>query len=467
MIKRVCLIAIAVIMLVGFKCGVIRADDPADWVKANAKPLAKLYLHFHQNPELSFEEKATAERLATELTDAGATVTKNVGGHGVVGIIENGDGPTVMIRTDLDALPVTEMTNLPYASKVKVTDADGATVGVMHACGHDVHMTTLVGVARYMSANRDLWSGRLMFIGQPAEERGAGASAMLKDGLFERFPKPDFALALHCNASLPSGKIAIRPGYAMANVDSVDVTFFGRGGHGAYPHTTIDPIVEAAKFVLDVQTIVSREVKPIDAAVITVGSIHAGTKHNIISDQCHLQLTVRSYSDEVRKTLFKGIKRKAKAAAMSVGAAEPKVEFSEGTPSLSNDHELTAAMTQVFVDSIGSENVVEAEPVMGGEDFSQYGRAGVSSLMYFLGVVEQKRLDRFKQLGVGAPSLHSATFYPDIEKSLETGVITMAGAALKLLKKNHGRDVSETIRHDSRRLPPDGCCYRGFDIESV
>jgi len=413
----------------------IQAETPEAWVEANIKPLAKLYLHFHQNPELSFEEKETAARLARELAEIGATVTQNVGGHGVVGILENGDGPTVMIRTDLDALPVIEQTNLPYASKVKVTDADGKTVGVMHACGHDIHMTTLVGAARYLAAHKDQWSGRVMFIGQPAEERGSGAIAMLNDGLFEKFKKPDFALGLHCNATLPSGMVSLRPGYAMANVDSVDVTFFGRGGHGAYPHTTIDPIVEAAKFIVDAQTIVSREVKPIEAAVITVGSIHAGTKHNIISDRCHLQLTVRSYSDDVRKQLIDGIRRKAKAAAVSVGAKDPLIKVSEGTPSLSNDAQLAGKMASVFKSKLGKGKVVEAEPVMGGEDFSQYGRAGVPSLMYFLGVVEQRRLDRFKEMGLTPPSLHSASFYPDIERTLETGVVTMSSAALELLKK--------------------------------
>ncbi|MFK7767368.1 MAG: amidohydrolase [Mariniblastus sp.] len=412
-----------------------KKESPKEWLKGNIEPLAKLYLHFHQTPELSFEEKETAARLGKELSDVGATVTQNVGGHGVVGFIENGDGPTVMVRTDLDALPVVEQTNLPYASKVKVKDADGKTVGVMHACGHDVHMTTLVGVARFMAAHKDQWSGRLMFIGQPAEERGSGARAMLKDGLFEKFKKPDFALALHCNSTFASGKISIRPGYAMANVDSVDVTLFGRGGHGAYPHTTIDPIVQAAKFIMDVQTIVSREVKPIEAAVITVGSIHAGTKHNIISDSCHLQLTVRSYSDEVRKLLIDGIKRKAKAAAMSVGAKEPAIKVSEGTPSLSNDAELAGKMSDLFKTKIGANNVIVAEPVMGGEDFSEYGRAGVPSLMYFLGVIEQKRLDRFEEMGIAPPSLHSANFYPDIERSIETGVITMTGAAIELMKK--------------------------------
>ena len=406
------------------------------WVNQNIKSLGKLYLHFHRTPELSFEEKETAQRVADELEQAGFTVTKNVGGFGVVGILENGEGPTVMLRTDLDALPVTEQTNMPYASTKRVTDSTGNEVGVMHACGHDVHMTCLIGTARFLAANKDKWSGRIMAIGQPAEERGAGAAAMLKDGLFEKFKKPDFAIALHCNPATASGTISLRPGYAMANVDSVDIELFGRGGHGAYPHTTIDPIVQVAKLVLDLQTIVSREVKPIEPAVVTVGSIHAGTKHNIISDSCKLQLTVRSYSDDVRKHLIDAIKRKAKAAALSVDAKEPNVVVSEGTPSLSNDVELHGRIAKVFESKFGKTNVVEAEPVMGGEDFSHYGRSGVPSLMYFLGVIDQKRLDRYESLGVSSPSLHSAEFYPDIDKSLMTGVTSMSVAVLELLGKD-------------------------------
>ncbi|MEM9942903.1 MAG: amidohydrolase [Planctomycetota bacterium] len=412
------------------------AQSPDSWLEKNIKSLAKLYLHFHQNPELSYFEKKTGQKLGKELAAVGATVTQNVGGFGVVGILENGEGPVVMVRTDLDALPVTEETNLPYASKVKVKNENGIEVGVMHACGHDIHMTTLVGTAQYLASCKQDWSGTVVFIGQPAEERGAGALAMLNDGLFEKFPKPDYALALHCNSTFASGKVSLRPGYAMANVDSVDVTLYGRGGHGAYPHTTIDPIVEAAKFIVDLQTLVSREVKPIEAGVVTVGSIQAGTKHNIIPDSCHLQLTVRSYSDEVRKLLLDGIQRKAKAAAMSVGADEPLIKVSEGTPSLSNDAELASRMKQVFINAVGNDNVFEQEPVMGGEDFSQYGRAGVPSLMYFLGVVEQARLDRYKEMNITPPSLHSANFYPDIEKSLETGVKTMASAVLDLMKRN-------------------------------
>ena len=272
-----------------------------------------------------------------------------------------------------------------------------------------------------------------MLIGQPAEERGAGAKAMLEDGLFEKFPKPDFALALHSHASLATGKLAMRGGFTMANVDSVDVRLFGSGGHGAYPHKTIDPIVQAAKFVMDVQTIVSREVKPIEPAVITVGSIHSGTKHNIISDFCDLQLTVRSYSDETRNKLLEGIRRKAKAAAMSVGAKEPEITVSEGTPSLFNDPELTAKIKATLAKQMGDANVLGAEQVMGGEDFSQYGRQGVPILMFALGTINQSRLDRMAGLGATMPSLHSPRYYPDFDETIETGVSAMSAAVIELL----------------------------------
>lgn len=405
--------------------------DP--WLSENARRLGKIYLNFHRNPELSFQEEKTAERFASLLRDVGAKVTTNVGGFGVVAFIENGDGPTVMLRTDLDALPVTEQTNLPYASDRKTTDENGNEVGLMHACGHDMHMTCVAGATQYLANHKDRWSGRLMVIGQPAEERGAGARAMLDDGLFEKFARPDYAIALHCRADLPTGSISMRGGYAMANVDSVDIEVFGRGGHGAYPHTTIDPIVQAAKLVLDIQTIVSREIRPIEPAVITVGSIHGGTKHNIIADSCHLQLTVRSYSDEVREQLIAAIRRKAKAAAASVQAKEPVVTVSEGTPSLSNDPELSERIFELFQTRFGNEQIVEAEPSMGGEDFSHYGREGVPSLMYSLGVVDQARLDRYVKLGTPPPSLHSPLFYCDIDRSIFTGVKSLAISAIELM----------------------------------
>lgn len=416
----------------------VRADKPVttdDWIDSEFPQLLELYHWLHQNPELSFQEQQTAAKIAELWRADGFEVTTDVGGHGLVGLLANGEGPTVMLRTDLDALPVTEQTQLPYASTKKVELAGGGKTGVMHACGHDMHMTNLVGTARYLAQHQDQWSGTLMLIGQPAEERGAGARAMLADGLFKRFPKPDFAVALHNSDNLRAGSVAMMAGYALANVDSVDITVKGRGGHGSAPHTTIDPVIQAAELIVSLQTIVSREVKPTEPAVVTVGSIHGGTKHNIIGNDCHLQLTVRSYSDQIRDQVLSAIQRKAKAIAQGYGAPEPEISISEGTPSLKNDAELTARLRQVMIDAIGQDNVDGDEPSMGGEDFSQYGRAGVPILMYRLGTVLQQRLDRYDALNVPPPSLHSALYYPDVEPTLRTGIRTMTAATLDLLQE--------------------------------
>lgn len=403
------------------------------WTRAELPKLVELYRQFHAQPELSLYEKETAARLAGEWKSAGFEITTGVGGHGVVAILKNGAGPTVMLRTDLDGLPVVEQTGLAYASKVKVKDAAGNEVGTMHACGHDIHITSLVATARYLAAHKNQWQGTLMLIGQPAEERVIGAKAMLDDGLFTRFPKPDVALAMHCDSALAAGAVGCRAGYALANSDSVDVTLYGKGGHGAYPHTTVDPIVQAAQFILALQTIVSREVKPTEPAVITVGSIHAGTKHNIIGDRCELQLTVRSYSDEVRAQLFKAIERKAKGIALSMGAPEPTIKVTDGTPALYNDDKLNARVEGVFRKIFGDKHVTLGEQSMGGEDFSRYGKAGVPVVMFRLGTIEAKRLDRMKELGQDPPSLHSPLFYPDAEPTLETGVVAMTAAVLDLM----------------------------------
>ena len=414
---------------------VARAETPREWATTHVDELVELYRHFHSHPELSFQEKETAARVAKELKAAGVDVTEGVGGTGVVGVLKNGAGPTVMLRTDLDALPVTELTGLAYASKVKVKDPSGADVGVMHACGHDIHITNLVAMARYFSTHKDEWAGTLIFLGQPAEERGSGAKAMLNDKLFERFSKPDFALALHCDSMLPSDQVGCRGGYMLANVDSIDITVRGRGGHGAMPHTTVDPIVTAAQLILSLQTIVSREVKPTDPAVITVGSIHGGTKHNIIGDTCHLQITVRSYSDKVREQLLAAIRRKAQGVAIAAGAPEPVIAVSEGTPAMFNDEKLALRMSEVFAREFGKEKVIPGEPSMGGEDFSQYGRAGVPILMFRVGTIEPKRLARMKELGQEVPSLHSPLFYPDAEPTLITAAHSMIAATLELMKK--------------------------------
>ncbi|MFG0333154.1 MAG: M20 family metallopeptidase, partial [Maioricimonas sp. JB049] len=374
-------------------------DAHSEWIETHLDEVVAVYQDFHRNPELSFHEKETAARLARKLESFGADVTTGVGGHGVVGLLKNGKGPTVMLRCDLDALPVVEQTGLDYASTVTTENADGGEVGVMHACGHDIHITNLIAVARYMSEHRDAWSGTLMLIGQPAEERGAGAKAMLEDGLFERFPRPDFAIATHVDATLPTGYVGYRAGYALANVDSCDITVKGRGGHGSYPQGCIDPITLAAHLIVDLQTIVSREIAPIEPAVVTVGAIHGGTKHNIIPDECHLQLTIRSYSPEVRAHLREAIHRKAYATAESFRAPKPVVEYSEGTPSLFNDERLVQRIVPVFMEALGDDRVTLVDRSMGGEDFSRYGRAGVPIFMFRVGSVSQQRLDGFATKG--------------------------------------------------------------------
>ena len=411
-------------------------DSLRDWSKQQIDELVGLYRDFHANPELSFREERTAAKLAEELKRVGAEVTTGVGRQGVVGLIKNGEGPVIMIRTDLDALPVIEATGLAYASKVKTKDPKGNEVGVMHACGHDVHITCQIGTARYLASHKDEWRGTVMFVGQPAEEVGGGAEAMLKDGLFTRFPKPQYALALHVDASLPTGKIGFKAGYILANVDSVDIVMKGKGGHGAFPHTTIDPIVQAAHLIVDLQTLVSRENSPFEPAVVTVGSIHGGTKHNIIGDNCRLQLTVRSYSPDVREKLIEGIKRKAKAAAASAGAAEPTIELSDWTPATKNDTELVERVVPTFRRVLGEDNVVPVEPSMGGEDFSQYGLAGVPIFMFRLGSVNADRLQEMKKGGKTPPSLHSPFYYPDAREAITTGVTAMSAAVIDILKKN-------------------------------
>ena len=433
LLLTICTFQIAVCHLPIAFCRADLSSDPDAWFSEYADSLVELYRHLHQNPELSLHEEETAARVAKELRDVGAKVTTGVGGHGVVGVLKNGPGKVLMLRADTDALPVAEQTGLPYASKVRTPDARGATVGVMHACGHDVHMANLIGVARYLATHREGWSGTLMFVFQPAEELGAGAQAMLADGLFARFPRPDFAVALHVSADAPTGQVGYRPGFALANVDSVDIVVKGRGGHGASPEATIDPIVIAARLVLDLQTIVGREVKPISPAVVTVGSIHAGTKHNIISDECRLQLTLRSFTPEVRQQLQEAVRRKALAAAASAGAPEPSVEISEGTPALYNDPTLTAQVAGTLARLLGKKNVVEGEPVMGVEDFGRYGRAGVPICMFRLGSVSQQRLDEFAKRNEPPPSLHSPVYYPDAADTLAVGVPALASIALDLL----------------------------------
>jgi hippurate hydrolase len=403
--------------------------------------LAALYQHLHKNPELSYQEEKTSRRLAAELKKLGFEVTDNIGGHGVVGVLHNGKGPTVLVRTDMDALPVTERTNLPYASIARARDKHGNSVGVMHACGHDMHMTCWVGTARALVALKDQWQGTLVMIGQPAEEVGGGARKMLEAGLFEKFPRPDYALALHCDGTRAFGEIAYTSGLAMANVDSVDILVRGKGGHGAAPHTTIDPIVLAARIILDLQTLVSRETNPTDPVVVTVGSIHGGSKHNIIPNDVQLQLTVRTTKDTTRKHILEGIERVTKAAAMGARAPEPKIsiDLGEFTPALHNDPSLTRKQVAMLTELLGADKVHERPLVLGGEDFSRYGMAGnpkVPIFMYFLGTIKPERVAEAHQPdGKPLPSLHSDLYYPEMEPSIKNGVLTMTMSVLNLMGK--------------------------------
>ena len=356
--------------------GSLAAEQKAQQQAAQQRSVLELYRHLHAHPELSLQEQQTAALLAAEARAAGFTVTENVGGTGVVALLRNGPGTVVMIRTDMDALPVSEATGWSFASRVRATNPEGQAVGVMHACGHDTHMAAWVATLRRLAQERSSWSGTLMMIAQPAEELGRGAAMMLSDGLFQRFPKPDVVLAFHNSASLPAGVIGVSEGYALANVDSVDIRVQGKGGHGAYPHTTLDPIVLGARIVLALQTLVSREINPLEPAVVSVGSFNAGTKRNVIPDEALLQLTVRSYKPEIRRQLLEGIARSARGEAIAAGVAEdrmPEVTITkESTPATYNTPELVQRFRALMQARLGKERVVAVDPVMAGEDFGRY-----------------------------------------------------------------------------------------------
>ena len=401
--------------------------------------LFDLYKHLHSHPELSFQEVQSAARVAEELRKAGCEVTTGVGKGGVVGVLRNGGGRTVLLRADMDALPVKEQTGLPYASRVTVKDLRGNEVPVMHACGHDIHMTWLVGAARVLAKLKDRWQGTVVFVGQPAEEAVGGALGMLADGLYERFPRPDCCLALHDDAELVVGKVGYFPGYFCANIDSVDITVRGVGGHGAYPHKSKDPVVLAAQIVLALQTIVSREVEPGDPAVVTVGTIRGGTRRNIIPDEVQLQLTVRSYSEEARRQTLEAIKRIARGQGLSAGLPEdrlPEVKLAEDhTPALYNDPTLTERLAGALIGWLGETNVVRDKPSMGGEDFAEFGRTApkVPICMMSVGGVSAEAAKESLQSGKPLPSLHSPFWAPVPEPSIKTGVTTFVACVLELL----------------------------------
>ena len=400
--------------------------------------LFKLYKELHTNPELSYQEFETSEKLALILEEIGYEVTRNIGGNGVVALLKNGEGKTVMLRADMDGLPVEEKTGASYASTKKAINPDGKEVYTMHACGHDVHMSVLIGAAEYLYKSKSSWKGNLLLVLEPAEEVSGGARNMIKDGLFTKFPRPDFNLALHVSPSLQAGKVGYLPGWAMANVDSVDITVRGLGGHGAYPHTTKDPIVLAANIVTQLQTIVSRQIAPTDPAVVTVGSIHGGTKHNVIPNEVKLQLTLRSYADEVRNETISSIERIVRGAAISAGLEEdyfPLVEIKdEYTPAVFNNPDLVSRLQKSFNRSIGEENVIKVSPVMGGEDFGMFGRVEpiIPTALFWLGAVNKKVYEKAMREDLMLPSLHSDLFLPDAEPAINTGVTAMSSAAMDL-----------------------------------
>jgi amidohydrolase len=419
-------------------------------VDAQLPSLLAIYKALHTHPELSGHEERTASIVAKELRAAGCQVTDHLGkyenpelkGYGVVGVMKNGDGPTVLVRTDMDALPVEEETGLPYASKTVAKNEQGKDVHVMHACGHDAHMAAFVGTARALAKLKDQWHGTIVFVAQPAEELGTGARALLKDGLYDRFGKPNFALGLHDKADLETGCIGVTEGYTSANVDSVDVTVRGVGGHGGYPHKTKDPIVLAAQMINDWQTIASRENNPLDPMVVTVGSIHGGTKHNIIPDEVKMQLTVRTYKAETRERVLAAIERIAKGIAAAGGIPPERapivsVSKDQFCPATYNNPELTKRLVAVWKKSLGNDNVKMVDPTMGGDDFSEYSLPdhSIPAVYFHFGAVEPAKIAEYKQEGKELPTLHSSKFAPVPEPTIRVGIIGMTSAVLELMKK--------------------------------
>ena len=394
-----------------------------------------LYLDIHENPELSSHEVQTAAKLAARLRALGYELTEHVGGTGIVAILKNGAGPTVMLRTELDALPVEEKTGLAYASKVHAKDDAGRDVPVMHACGHDLHMASIVGTAAIMAHSKNSWHGTLMLIGQPAEETIAGAKGMIADGLLTRFPRPDAAVAMHVGNLLPAGKVGIVPGIYNTNADSLRLTIYGKGGHGAAPQTTIDPIVIAARTILALQTITSREVKPGEMAVVTVGYIHAGTKNNIIPDQAELGLTVRTRNAEVRKQVLAAIERITKAEAEAGGAPRaPLLDHYESTDLVYNDPALAQRMKATLEAALGKDNVVIEDPIPASEDFSYFVEQGIPGFYFSLGGADPEKFAEAKAAGTMLPSNHSPLFAPDVDPALRTGIAAEVAALRGLLK---------------------------------
>jgi hippurate hydrolase len=409
--------------------------DTAAQVNAIYPDVETLYIDLHRNPELAFHETRTAATLAARLEALGYTVTSGIGGTGIVAILKNGAGPVVMFRTELDALPIEEKTGLPFASTVKTSD--GIPVG--HMCGHDLHMAAWAGTAELMAKHRERWHGTLMLVGQPAEEVVSGATAMLKDGLFTRFPKPDYALGMHVEHSMPAGVIGFHAGYFRANSTALEMTVFGKGGHGAFPQSAIDPIVLSARIILGLQTVVSRENNPVDPAVITVGSIHGGSASNIIPPEVKLQITVRSLDPAVHKRLLAGIERQAKGEALAANEPkDPLIETKSNTDAVYNDPAATERMVKAARAALGADRVVEMPAQMGGEDFSQFGLAGVKAVLLHVGAVDAAKLEASKTSGVPVAAVHSPLFAPEREPTLKAAMAAEVAILTDLLngKKN-------------------------------
>ena len=439
-----------ILAILAFGTSPLISQKSLDAISSRELPgLLETYKYLHLHPEISYQEEKTAALLALRLRTLGFEVTEHFGkyaepgrtSHGIVAVMKNGSGPTVLVRTDLDALPVEEKTGLPYASKATARDDAGREVSVMHACGHDIHMTSFLGAATILSELKNQWTGTLVMIGQPCEERSGGAKAMLEGGLYSKFPRPDYLLALHDNATMASGTVGVCEGYTLASVTSVDITVRGVGGHGAYPHTTKDPVVLAAQIVLALQTIVSRENSPLDPAVVTVGTIHGGTKRNIIPDEVRLQITVRAYKEEVRQKILASIERIAKGIAAAAGVPSDRMPIvsadeSEFAASTYNNPEFTRRIAHTFEFVLGKANVLKVDPVMGGEDFGYFSLDGKIPLcIFWLGAIEPGKVAQSAKDGTPLPSLHSSLFAPDPEPTIRTGMKATAAAVMDLLKK--------------------------------
>jgi amidohydrolase len=425
------------------------AGDYHPIVDAEVPELLAIYKDLHAHPELSQHEERTSALLADELRKAGYTVTDHVGKYpdgrgafGVVAILKNGAGPTVLVRTDTDALPVEEKTDLPYASTVHTKNDAGQTVGVMHACGHDLHMACFLGTARTLAHLKDRWHGTLMLIGQPAEERIGGARAMLDDRLYERFGRPAFCIAQHDNPEFAAGQVAVVAGPVLSSSTTLEVLIRGLGGHGARPEATKDPIVAAAQFVLALQTIVSRQTAPQDPAVVTVGSIHGGTKANIIPDEVKLELSTRAFSEDVRRNTLAAIERTARGVALAAGIPEDrapivKVDLTEAVPVTYNDPTLAARLKGSLTATLGAENVLDGKAAMASEDFGLFGLEGrqIPCFMLWLGAADPDKLKASRLAGKSLPSLHSSLFAPLPEPAIRAGVLAMTSSVIELMGK--------------------------------